>query len=147
MSNDHRYFIISDIIFYTHSWDLKKKRVIRGKCLFYGLYLRHLMLFPAFAFFFKNIVLYTFHLRDGHLRFLNFLFQHFLLKLSDLWWAVNTFPSVAINVRFNYVYIFFRQTTIASWCSFVTDLDPLICYTIKTKKSTISILFKSIYNH
>ena len=141
MSNDHRYFIISDIIFYTHSWDLKKKRVIRGKCLFYGLYLRHLMLFPAFAFFFKNIVLYTFHLRDGHLRFLNFLFQHFLLKLSDLWWAVNTFPSVAINVRFNYVYIFFRQTTIASWCSFVTDLDPLICYTIKIKKSTISKLF------
>ena len=61
LSNDHRYFIISDIIFYTHSWDLKKKRVIRGKCLFYGLYLRHLMLFPAFAFFFKNIVLYTFH--------------------------------------------------------------------------------------
>ena len=141
MSNDHRYFIISDIIFYTHSWDLKKKRVIRGKCLFYGLYLRHLMLFPAFAFFFKNIVLYTYHLKDGHLRFLNFLFQHFLLKLSDLWWAVNTFPSVAINVRFNYVYIFFRQTTIASWCSFVTDLDPLICYTIKIKKSTISILF------
>ena len=120
MSNDHWYFIISDIIFYTHSWDLKKKRVIRGKCLFYGLYLRHLMLFPAFAFFFKNIVLYTFHPRDGHLRFLNFLFQHFLLKLSDLWWAVNTFPSVAINVRFNYVYIFFSSNN-NSFLVFVCD--------------------------
>ena len=147
MSNDHRYFIISDIIFYTHSWDLKKKRVIRGKCLFYGLYLRHLMLFPAFVFFLLKYCLVYISSKRWSSTFLNFLLQHFLLKLSDLWWAVNTFPSVAINVRFNYAYIFFRQTTIASWCSFVTDLDPLICYTIKIKSLPYRNYFKSIYNH
>ena len=63
------YYIRYNIL-YTFMGFVRKKRVIRGKCLFYVLYLRRLMLFSAFPFLFEKIVLYTFHPKYGHLIFL-----------------------------------------------------------------------------